>query len=248
MMRVPFDLYRQTFIENWPEPFRKLGIPSWVVPLTLSEARCLGSSMSIYGSRFGPAEYSDQLDSVRINLRRLLAILDNHAFVRLGSRSPKDSIEALRNGLLVRTADQALRLLKDGSKRVADDLEVMLMNNYSPVIHLRPWYNIIYELRLFFTGGRCVGVWQQAGPPLYRVYHEAQGIADECNTDLCRFFDEIAQKLHMRRAIVDIGSTGTAAERAFFIIDLNPFHPLADFGPFSDGRFDGSIRSSRDCA
>ena len=54
------------------------------------------------------------------------------AFVRLGSRSAKDCDFALSHGLRISTGRAALRMLTDGSERIAWDLRWALRNGYCP--------------------------------------------------------------------------------------------------------------------
>lgn len=85
----------------------------------------------------------------------------NGAFIRLGSRSPKDSFPALKQGMKCTEGKHAVDMLVD-SKRVHDDLYVAKSNNYIPHIALREWINIQpwQEFRCFYKQGELVGISQ----------------------------------------------------------------------------------------
>ncbi|NJO18449.1 MAG: hypothetical protein HC877_22755 [Thioploca sp.] len=78
-----------TYLENWPDALRELSIPQIDIPLSLEEGRALGSYIWHFKQCFGnPA---GTIDNIVTKIKAALLHFPEGAFVRLGSRSGKDS-------------------------------------------------------------------------------------------------------------------------------------------------------------
>jgi hypothetical protein len=91
------------------------------------------------------------LIELRHSVDEVLADQPSGAFVRLGSRSPKDTPLGVATGCRASDGSEALRLLTAGSKRVAFDLSRSLRHSYRPWVFLRTWQQIDWfaEFRCF---------------------------------------------------------------------------------------------------
>lgn len=161
------DQVRPTYIENWPSELQRLSIAQVHIPLTLDEARALGSNIMEFGELFAPEP--QDITSIIRKVWAAAGKFPQGAFVRLGSRSPKDSWGWLRSpGPILGTDPFPLRYLLDCSERISDDLALALKHNYAPSLFVRQWLNIEpwSEFRCFVKQGRLVGVSQY----LYREH------------------------------------------------------------------------------
>lgn len=82
-------------------------------------------------------------------------------FIKLGSRSPKDSWLIHKSGMCCKDGKYAMSLMLD-SERIMDDLYMAKANNYLPYIILRKWIDIDpwREFRCFVKDGELVGISQ----------------------------------------------------------------------------------------
>ena len=163
-----------SWIEHWPADVQAGSFRQRGLALSTAQARALGRANGVQRDRFEPLPGADQeLMAVEAALDALFADFPGGAFVRLGSRSAKDTPLGLASGCQARTGAQALRLLSSGSRRVAHDLVWALRLRLTPWIWLREWQDIPWadEWRCFVRCGRLVGVGQyyalQALPPAH---------------------------------------------------------------------------------
>ena len=112
-----------TYIENWAPALYELSIPQSQIALSSEEAGVLGSRIRGYKHWF-PANNDETISRVEQAIGLALITFSDGAFIRLGSRSAKDSLHALSRGLRVTNAQDALRMLTTSSLRVAFDLRL----------------------------------------------------------------------------------------------------------------------------
>ena len=116
-----------------------------------------------YGPTFG--ERTDELDKVykalKIYVSTIINMFPFGAFVRLGSRSPKDSHYGYQHGFRCLTAKHVFALLFD-SERVYEDLTYSLETGVQINLWLRQWTEIPNwsEFRCFVRKGALVGISQ----------------------------------------------------------------------------------------
>jgi len=249
MMSAYFDRTRPTYIENWSAALNTLTIPQVDVPLTLEEARALGRVSREFGKWFGdgPAE---PLDSVRERIDDALGNFPEGAFVRLGSRSGKDSAYAHHRGLRVTDAAAALRMLTDDSHRIAYDLRLALHHNYCPHVFVRRWMEIPAwaEFRCFMKGRSLVGITQYDCRNLGRRPEIADNAA-LIKSAIIEFFEALSAVSHLDDVVFDVfvqlGEENSGARARVRLLELNPFFYKTDACLFhwsNGGDFDGSFR------
>ncbi len=235
-----------TYIENWDERLYALSIPQVDIPLTLRQAHALGSNLRHFSRWFveGPPQ---PLDDVADLLEGAVRQFRDGAFVRLGSRSAKDCDFALSHGLRISTGRAALRMLTDGSERIAWDLRWALRNGYCPHIFLREWCAIPpwAEFRCFMKKRRLVGVSQYDLVNL-GACPEIATYADAIFRAIKQFFEDFRVASHLDDVVFDVfAEPKTGGSFRIRLLELNPFFPKTDACLFQwDGEddFDGSFR------
>lgn len=147
-----------TFIENWPFDLRKMSFATDIWPITPDQSRRLRRAWELFAGM--PLEENETLWLADIGQeidRRLQQFPQARAFVRLGSRSPKDA----GTDLVVDNGRDALELLTT-SERVYDDLLAAQALGLTPHLALReprciePWE----EWRVFVHNRQVIGASQ----------------------------------------------------------------------------------------
>jgi hypothetical protein len=178
-----------TFMENWPSDLRDISIPSYDRELSRDEALVLGASIWDWGECFDVSHLSDErVNELRASLIQWLdskvKLMPNGAFVRLGSRSPKDGLYWGQKPTddtegRVRTGEEAFWRMTAASERIADDLRLQLGKGYAPHIFVRQWIDMPEwcEFRCFQQNGRLIGISQYYNRGVYQeVCEDAAGM------------------------------------------------------------------------
>ncbi len=155
-----FEFTSPTYLENWSEGLKRLSIPQNNIRLNLEEVRFLTENR-IEDYCLTEIVDSPKLNRLRNFLAENLARFAEGAFVRLGSKSPKDSPLAWRYGLNAKDAIQTLAVLVS-SKRIQEDLQLAFENQYRPHLFVRQWLDIApwAEFRCFMNGQKLIGITQ----------------------------------------------------------------------------------------
>lgn len=237
--------WARTWIEHWPEGLAELSFAQRAVPLTVAQAHALGRRNGVLTAAFRAGDDAEEaLARLGTAIDRELPALGGSAFARLGSRSAKDTPLGVITGSRVDSGAEALRLLTDGSHRLAKDLHRALAHRLTPHVYLRRWHEIDdgCEFRCFLRDGRLAGVSQ---------YHARQPLPEGVSHALPRIHRQIARL--MERVLRTWGTEPVVAdvlatpEGETTLIELNPWGPPTDAVLFSwavDG-FDGSLRVFR---
>lgn len=201
-----------TYIENWPSELCRLSIAQVDIPLTIEEATALGTNIIELGEGFGtPADISD----IERRLDDAVATFPAGAFVRLGSRSPKDAFYADLSKP-VKTGKEALAWLLGGSERIADDLH----------LDLEPWQ----EFRCFMNGCRLAGISQyyyREHEPKVALYKDSIKWAIEEH-----FFPEFRDATPLQSVVFDVfvrvRELEGERETQVKLLEINPFFEMTD--------------------
>ncbi|HOF50315.1 MAG TPA: hypothetical protein PLH22_01330 [Candidatus Colwellbacteria bacterium] len=160
-----WSLSLPTDIENWPPGLLERSIDTVFVRLTQEQATALIATNS-YGLEMRgekePEAAAEVLDELRLILSNVISDrFPDGAFVRLGSRSPKDSFDGIIHGFKCHNGQRVLELLND-SERVYDDLALAKHHSYLPVLALRKWIDIAdwQEFRSFVKNRKLAGISQ----------------------------------------------------------------------------------------
>lgn len=279
---------KPTYIENWPNSLKSLSFADVDVPLSLAEARALGTNIIELGEGFVPKtpEQEAQLEAsytsahaamfsklsggpkVKVvkppriewqpsDISGIISRLDeavnrfpNGAFVRLGSRSPKDAFWR-GESFKVNSGKEAAELLCATSERMYEDLLLALKYDYTPHIFVRQWLDMPkwQEFRCFMRGRRLVGISQYH----YRdTFPEISERESTLRFGIEQFFNEFRDKCHLDDVVFDVwvklldAGNETAVEAK--LIEINPLFEMTDpclFDWHHPEQFDGSFRFNR---
>lgn len=238
-----------TYIENWPPGLCSMSIPQVDVPLTLAEALRLGTNMIDYGEAFCQDGIVANITDIRERVAEAVARMPSGAFVRLGSRSPKDSWLGYKEGFRVRVATDPLRFLLDASERIYEDLTLALQNEYPPHIFVRQWLTIApwQEFRCFMRARKLVGI-SQYNYLEAEVFPEIVADAEAIRWAIEQAFSRFRGACHLADVVFDViveRKTMRDNTRIWEVklLEINPFFELTDPCLFSwkDG-FNGEFR------
>jgi len=245
--RAYLDRVCPTYIENWAADLYQMSIPQVILPLPDEQAMALEACLWRWGWTPG-AGCSPPLVSLLARLEDALHGFPGGAFVRLGSRSGKDSAYAQSHGLRVENAWEAVRGLTEGSEREAFDLQLARRFSYSPHLIVRAWLDIPAwtEFRCLMRQRQLIGISQYDGT---RLGHrpEISAHAGIIQAAIHSFFSAFVAAVHLDDVVFDVfveglGGQGPATVR---LLELNPFFPKTDACLFDWARpweFDGSLR------
>jgi hypothetical protein len=261
-----FEIVKPTYLESWPTELRELSIPQVEIALTLDEAAALGSNIRELFELFTEPRGRD-ISVIRDRVDRAVRQFPNGAFVRLGSRSPKDSWRGIREGFWCWDGEKAISLLTDCSERVAEDLQLAIAAQYEPRIFVREWQDIPpwSEFRCFMRDRQLVGI-SQYHYLKTKCFPEIEAMAESLRLALSHFFQTFRSACHLDTVIFDVfvlpkervNEAPVAIGADIWevkLLEINPFFALTDpclfrwnkgtsfFG--GDGDFDGSFRFVR---
>lgn len=245
-----FATVSPTYIENWPKALADLSVRQIDIPLTIEEARALGSNIAEYGDAFLPVT---SIETIEHRVNAAVKQFPGGAFIRLGSRSPKDTW-CREPTMRVMPVDQItrenspLRFMLNCSERMSDDLLLAIQNNYTPHIFVRQWVEMQrwQEFRCFVKDRKLVGISQYFYD---RAYPEIVNDADWIENAIRVWFEVwFKRAFHLNSVVFDVvvrvtrsgSSTAWGAE----LIEINPFFDLTDPCLFSwdnGGDFDGTF-------
>lgn len=260
MTATYFETVAPTYIEQWPEALRQLSVGQLGLELTEDQVRRLGKSQVELFATWGDEHELANMDQpslvdIQQWLTYAIYLMPSlgawpGAFVRLGSRSAKDSF-SFENGGRCEDGDDALKMLLNGSERINDDLHLALHHNYRPWLWVRQWHDIApwQELRCFMHSGELVGISQYD-----YIDHSQQGAGGHYNllaakapyfkTAVEDFFPRFRKACHLDTCVFDV-FVGDGHQVT--LLEINPFFALTDPCLFEDagqwpGDFDGSFR------
>lgn len=251
-----WDAVRPTYIENWPSELCQLSFSQVDIPLTLDEAYYLGSCIAEFGFAFFPVDVDKRDErmqaykSIRQRVDDAVKQFPAGAFIRLGSRSPKDSWRGMSRMFHCQTGAEAMEILTDVSERMAEDLLLALKHKYAPHIFVRQYVEMPNwaEFRCFMRRRELIGISQ---------YHYFDGHIPEIQDDIYhirwaieQFFKEFEPRCHLDGVIFDVLLKKRTLETNTYewsadLIEINPFHPMTDpclFDHRGGGDFDATFR------
>jgi hypothetical protein len=237
-----------TYLENWPMELQRLTIAQVAIPLTLEEAEALGTNIVELYELF-PEPHFRNIQSIMHRIDMAVNSFPNGAFIRLGSRSPKDSLYGYSNGFQAKDGVQALKILLGVSERVSDDLQAALEWKYAPYIYVREWLQIPQwsELRCFMKGRKLAGISQ------YNYMSGHLEFLDKNVTPIRfaieQFFDRFRSACHLDDVVFDVivkhREMDNVHDWSVKLLEINPFFEYTDPCLFSWAKkddFDGSFR------
>lgn len=243
-----------TYIENWPAALCSMSIAQVDVPLTVEDATALGANQVELFEGFSDAKGIPDISGIRSRVAKAVEKMPHGAFIRPGSRSPKDSWDGHRNGFKILPGEDPLRLLLDASERIDEDLRLAIQHDYPPHIFVRQWMEIPRwsEFRCFMRDCKLVGISQYnylQGESFPEIA-EAAGTIEWVIRD--QFFPSFSKASHLDSVVFDVFlKRWTARDNSRVweakLLEINPFFEMTDPCLFcwKDG-FDGSFRYNKD--
>jgi hypothetical protein len=154
------DLVKPTYIENWNSNLFSYSMPTILIPLSEKEHITLlniADAIEKFDENIIPISIQSLWDKIENELQKH----SEGYFIRLGSRSPKDSYTAVKNNYCITSTFDVFACLLE-SMRVFEDLCFAKSVKYSPYIALRQWIKIEQkdEFRCFVRNGEIVGISQ----------------------------------------------------------------------------------------
>lgn len=227
------EVLKPTFIENWPNELYKYTFNQVDIPLeSMDEVKALGSNMGEFGEAFGdrPQDIRDLKKRISWYFSTNKHIRRRGAFVKLGSRSPKDSLYGMNATFKVKSAVEALRIFNDCSERMYLDLQQAIYYNYLPHIFLRE-YKIIplwSEFRCFIKDSELLGISQynytdlHIRDPLYWKFAKEKILEF--------FYKKIRPHLPLETIIMDVFYINylDKGPNELLLIEFNPYLNLTD--------------------
>ena len=285
-----WDIVRPTYIENWGRGLHSLSIASIDIPLSVDDARRLGTNIIEFGEAFcetqeerehnqraaesankliaakitgnlkesikevgfvQPQFKQEDIGDIRSRVSSAVTKTPSGAFVRLGSRSPKDSRGFHEEGGRILPGEDPLRFMLDCSERIYEDLLLAIQHKYPPHIWVRQWIDIPRwsEFRCFMRDRKLVGISQ------YNYLEDE--VFPEIDPEFCRwaieaFFPSFLSATAMRDVVLDVYiKTKTTAPHQVVtevkLLEINPFFELTDPCLFSwhGNDMDGSFRCNK---
>ncbi|WNG30035.1 hypothetical protein F0U62_43010 [Cystobacter fuscus] len=239
------DVERSTWIEYWPPQVQALSFRQQGIELTRAQLHALARRNGIAASLFD-AVGTAPLTALQAQLDRLLQQFPAGAFVRLGSRSPKDTERFVLSGGRADSGAEAIALLSAGSRRMFVDYRRCMQNHWTPSIFLREWQPMssAQEWRCFVHERQLLGITQywhaQALDSGACAQLQRTGIAS-----LLQLAAQLLQRLPLPSFVFDacLPLPSPLAARAV-LIEINPFGATTDAGLFDacDERLDRTIR------
>jgi hypothetical protein len=236
-MPTYWELAKPTYIENWAPELYRMSIAQIDVSMTLAEANNI---FEIVWNNKKP-----ELDGLCKRLDEALVKMPNGAYVRLGSRSPKDSF--CTDGFKVTKSGQVLTLFLN-SERIFDDLCLAIKENYIPHIWVRQWIDIPKwsEFRCFMHNRKLVGISQYY---YYEMFQEIIASHDSIKWAIEQFFPSFRDACHLDKVVFDIWTKrrdcGNETMWEVRLIEINPLFELTDpclFNWHNPTDFNGDFR------
>lgn len=166
-------------------------------------------------------------------------------FVRLGSRSPKDTATALLSQGRANTGKDVLKLLTAGSLRMAVDLDRCLRIGYAPWVYLRAWQSIPWhdEFRVFVKDRRVLGISQYFHTSVWPTLLAAPATIRQYARRLHTGLQALLPLLHLADVVIDV-ALDPRATGGVRLIELNPWGIRSDACLFrwNTEEFDGCLR------
>lgn len=246
------NLVVPTFLENWPKELEQLSIAQVDIPLTLEEAEAVGTNIIELFELF-PEPHFRSLQSILPRIDSAVRRFPNGAFVRLGSRSPKDSLHGYSHGFRCNDGVHAMKILLGVSERVADDLQAALEWKYEPHIFVREWVIIPQwaELRCFMKNRKLVGISQYNYMSGHLEFLDKNVIPIRFAVE--QFFDRFRIASHLDTVVFDVFVKHRQLENVHDwnvkLLEINPFFEYTDPCLFSwkkQDDFDGSFRTCKE--
>jgi hypothetical protein len=229
------ELAKPTYLEQWPAALRRLSLAQPGIPLGVAQMDAMMAAIE----EIAKPEHQAVLDALGKAVDELLPDFPKGAFVKLGSRSPKDGF--FPDGLKMLDGRLAVAVMCT-SMRVFDDLALAKAAGYQPWIFLREWKDIPAwtEFRCFMQGRKLTGISQY----YYReCYPDLVKYAGSIEWAIQRFFEkDFRDACHLDDVVFDVFVTVREKHSSCILevklLEINPYSVMTDPCLFSWHNYD----------
>lgn len=229
--KTPYwEVVNPTYIENWPTELMNLSIPSIDIPLLVDDCDRINSNNGEFSEGY---DIHANIDDIIVKVDNAVKQFPNGAFIRLGSRSPKDSYVAYDNQFKCYSGLEAMAQLCGSSERIYEDLELAKIMGYNPHVFIREFIDIPVwsEFRCFVENKHLIGICQ------YNYFEKRQdeivNNADSIEWAIKTAFSSvILPALHLYNVVCDVfvkkRTHGNETHWDVRLLEINPHYPLTD--------------------
>lgn len=226
-----WDIVSPTYIENWPRTLMNLSVATVDIPLKVEDCERLISNNGEFaeGIEGAPHNIDDIVERMDVAIKQF----PKGAFVRLGSRSPKDSYRGYEKKFKCESGKDAITFLCDTSERMYEDLNLAKIMGHAPHIFIREYVDIPVwaEFRCFVENKHLIGVSQ------YNYFAKRQEEivqnAEAIHWAIETAFDTlIMPELHLWNVVVDVfvkkRTSGNENIWDVKLLEINPYFGWTD--------------------
>lgn len=233
MSKEFFENNAKLNIENWPNLLYSESMATVILTLSPEEQDALIKYHPFKAEEETPSEEVEKL--IKAIIQKITQVTNNFpngAFVKLGSRSPKDSYIGYKEGFRCVDGDKAIQLFND-SERVIDDLFKDQYHNYPTRIIVREWIEMPKwaEFRGFIKNRKLVGL-SQYNYLNRKAFPEIVKHADSIRWAIEKKVERIADLLPLPDVVADflykVKTYGNERVSEVKLIELNPFSYWTD--------------------
>ena len=214
-------------IEHWSKELLDMSFPTLWVELEKNEAQVLIYMYFMMNGEDGELSENDfnfskgELED-KIKLTMEYEIEDIPFFVKLESRSPKDSGYVYKNGHKYLTFKDILNSLKD-SERIYEEIAAAMHYDKKPKLYLRRWEIIPTnnEFRLFVVNSRLLAISQY----FYKNIHKNDNSVEEIHHKIGEFWNK-NRKYFPKNVVTDIFLD--VWDSHVRLIEINPLCKITD--------------------
>lgn len=237
-------------LQNLPLGALALSVDTDFIPLSTDERNALlGRWRMLNNDDIDPASFEPILERLAARIDPSIRALGGAAFIRLGTRSPKDSYSIMDDAGAARITSgaEALFVLTDSMERIYIDLDEARRAEADSYICVRRWLDIEnwQELRCFVEDGKLAGITQYAAHQgvLPKLVAQADDIEERARSFLVE---------HVMPALKTFGSYTADLvfdnELTMKLLEVNPPVSMGMTYPglFGDHDLDGSFLIARE--
>lgn len=250
--RKRLALVKDTYLENWPDALKRLSIDQKDILLEAETLRALvgtlvmrmngSDDLSQYDPTLSHSVIKAKMAHLEARIDHALAAFPEGAFVRLGSRSPKDSWLGMKEGFRVTDGARALAILLDSLERMYEDLSMAQRAGYQPHLFVRRWVALPpwAEFRCFMVDRELVGMSQYDYVDGKR-HASIAGNPEGYEQAIRAFFPTFRDACHLDNVTFDVAFDKSEVP---LLLEINPCVRIGLTDPclFRDGNLDGSFR------
>lgn len=235
MSEVFFRTAVKTYIENWPAGLYNESIATALFQLTQKEMDALIETNAFTIEETGKEPSEESFTMVSDLAKKITEHINRFpkgSYVKLGSRSPKDSYIGFKEGFCCLDGQKVIRLFND-SERVKDDLKSAQHNKYQSSVAVREWVKMPEwaEFRGFFKNKKLVGL-SQYNYRNNKSYPEILENADSIQWAMQKKAEQIAAFLPAPDIVADflykVRVYGNERVSEVILIEVNPFDIWTD--------------------